>query len=95
MLDRLHVAKAGIIAAALAVGGCSLPFSAPSGPVGPRSCPALVHLKGASPEARPAPPGTTLRGLLAWREAMTAYAAALERQASAREAQIDKHNRGL
>ena len=95
MSDRLHLAKAGIVAAALLAGACSMPFGAPSGPVGPRSCPALIQLQDARPEARPAAPGDGLRGLLIWREAMLPYVEALETQARAREAQIEKHNRGL
>ena len=75
--------------------GCGILPGAPSGPVGPRSCPALIELPEAAPEARPAEPADTLRDLLHWRFDISTYATALERQARAREAQIEKHNRGL
>ena len=75
--------------------GCGILPGAPSGPVGPRSCPNLITLPEAAPDAWPAPETTTLRDLLHWKFDMEAYAAALQRQARAREEQIAEHNRGL
>ena len=75
--------------------GCGILPGSPSGPVGPRSCPLLIELPEAAPEARPAEPADTLRSLMRWRIDMDLYVAALERQARAREAQIAEHNRGL
>ena len=80
---------------AVALAGCGILPGAPSGPVGPRSCPNLITLPEAAPDAWPAPETTTLRDLLHWKFDMEAYAAALQRQARAREQQIDEHNRGL
>ena len=90
--------RARLLAAAAAVtllAGCGILPSVPSGPVGPRSCPDLIQLPEAAPDARPAEPADTLRDLLHWRFDISTYATALERQARAREAQIAEHNRGL
>ena len=84
--------KLSLAAVVLLLAGCAAPrVDFGSAPV-PLACPALIELDAAHPSRAPFGEPDTLLMLRSWHADAVPYIAGLERQARAREAQIERHN---